>query len=106
MHIMQLLWSILALLAGGVLGYGFGNVQEAAQRRYELRQQVGKLKSGWSVMPGSMRRVSYLVLALVLVQVACPLMFQNGVQWAVSIGVVLGYGYILYLQMRRRVWGR
>jgi hypothetical protein len=39
---------------------------------------------------------------LVLVQLICPLFFVNGSQWWVSGGVVLGYGSILYRQLRQR----
>ncbi len=50
-----------------------------------------------------MTRVAMLLLALALVQVACPLLFTHYNQWLVSGGVVLGYGSILFQQLRRRV---
>jgi membrane protein implicated in regulation of membrane protease activity len=55
------------------------------------------------VMPGSGRRVAYLLVALVLVQIVCPLLFTNGVQWWVSGGLVAGYGVVLYWQLRQRL---
>src|SRR3954466_82718 len=82
----------IALACGAVIGYAFGLLQQAALRRHELREQTGKLKSGWSLMPGSGARVAYLLIALALVQLVCPLLFVDGVQWIVSAGVVLGYG--------------
>ncbi len=54
-------------------------------------------------MPGSMRRVAYLLVALALVQVACPLLFAANCQWWVSAGVAAGYGIVLYGQLRRRL---
>ena len=54
-NMMQTLWSILALVAGGAIGFGFGMVQEMALRRNEARQQDGKLNNGWSIMPGPER---------------------------------------------------
>ena len=91
-----------ALLAGGFVGYAFGTIQQMALRRNEKRQQSGRLNSGWAVMPGSGRRVAYLLIALVLVQLICPLFFVNGSQWWVSGGVVTAYGIILYRQLRQR----
>jgi len=38
-------------------GVAFGTLQQAALRRNEQREQSGKLKSGWSLMPGSGTRV-------------------------------------------------
>jgi hypothetical protein len=102
-QLMNLFISLAALIAGFMIGAGFGMVQNAARRRYEKRQTVGKLKSGWAVMPGSAKRVMYLVLTLVLVQIVCPLLFKGGIQWWVSGGVVLGYGLILYRQLRERL---
>lgn len=91
-----------ALVAGGLIGYAFGTIQQFALRRNEKRQQSGQLNSGWSLMPGSGLRVAYLVVALALIQVICPVFFYNGSQWWVSGGVVLGYGTILYRQLRQR----
>jgi hypothetical protein len=93
---------LAALAAGGLIGYVFGTIQQIALRRNEKRQETGQLNSGWAVMPGSGRRVAYLLIALVLVQLICPLFFVNGSQWWVSGGVVLGYGTILYRQLRQR----
>jgi hypothetical protein len=91
-----------ALIAGGVIGFTFGTIQKLALQRNEKRQQSGKLKNGWAVMPGSMTRVGYLLIALVLVQLVCPLLFVNGSQWWVSAGVVFGYGGLLFRQLRER----
>src|SRR5262249_29660319 len=90
------------LLAGGIIGYGFGLVQDAARRRNEKRQQSGELKSGWAVMPGSGARVAYLLVALALIQLVCPMLFVEGTQWWVSGGVVGGYGAVLFQQLRHR----
>ncbi len=94
--------AIAGLIAGVLIGAGFGMVQEAARRRNERLQQAGKLNSGWAVMPGSGARVAYLMLALVLVQLVCPLLFVNGTQWWVSAGVVLGYGWLLFRRLREQ----
>jgi hypothetical protein len=98
----HLLRSLAGLIAGGVIGVGFGMVQDAAWRRNQRLQQAGDLKSGWAVMPGSMRRVAYLLVALLAVQIFCPLLFTGGVQWWVSGGVLAGYGAMLFRQLRLR----
>ena len=92
----------MGLVAGGGIGYFFGRIQEMAQRRNQMREDTGKYKSGWVTMPSSMGRVAYLIMALVLVQIICPLMFTNGTQWSVSGGVALGYGYVLFTQLMRK----
>lgn len=94
--------SILALVAGGVIGAGFGAIQNLALRRHEKLQQTGGLGHGMTAMTGSMRRVAYLLVLLVLIQIVCPLLFVNGSQWWVSAGVVLGYGGLLFSRLRHR----
>jgi hypothetical protein len=94
--------AIAGLIAGLMIGLAFGMVQDAARRRNERRQQAGTLTSGWAVMPGSGVRTAYFVIALVLIQVVCPLLFVNGTQWWVSGGVVAGYGALLYKGLRER----
>ncbi|SRR5258707_512741 len=98
----RMIQEIAGLIAGVLIGAGFGMVQDAARRRNERRQQEGKLNSGWAVMPGSGARVAYLLIVLVLIQVVCPLLFVGGTQWWVSGGVVAGYGVMLFLQLRQR----
>ncbi len=92
----------LGLLSGAVIGYSFGLLQAAALRHNEKLQQSGKLKSGWSIMPGSGGRVALLLFVLALIQVICPLLFRAGTQWWVSGGVVLGYGWTLLRQLLQR----
>lgn len=99
----HILASATALGAGTLIGFAFGSIQKAAARRNQKLQSDGQLSSGWAVMPGSMRRVAYLLVALAGVQLICPLLFANGCQWWVSGGVVLGYGGILLQQLRRRM---
>ncbi|MGP8202062.1 MAG: hypothetical protein ACLQU4_21455 [Limisphaerales bacterium] len=97
-------WPI-ALFAGAVLGAGFGMMQNTARRRYEKLQQSGALRSEWTVVRGSSRRIIVLLLALGLAQVICPFLFATGGQWWFSGGVLAGYGVILLrqLQLRRRI---
>ena len=97
----DILRSLGGFIVGGLIGLGFGLVQNRALRRNEKLQQTGDLKTGWTAMAGSMRRVAYLLIALVVVQVLCPLLFVDGVQWWVSGGVLVGYGVILFRQLRR-----
>jgi len=99
----QILVPTIGFVAGLTIGYAFGLIQDAAARRNKQRQERGLLHSGWSIMPGSMTRVAMLLVALALVQVACPLLFTHYNQWLVSGGVVLGYGTVLFQQLRRRV---
>jgi len=99
----SILCSVAGLAAGAIVGVTFGAIQQAASRRYQKREQAGQLHSGWAIMPGSMRRVAYLLAALALVQLAVPSLFANGLQWWVSGGVVAGYGMVLFLQLRHRL---
>ena len=90
--------SIAGLIVGGIVGFGFGTIQNAALRRHKKRQHGGELKSGWAIMPGSMSRVAVFIMVLVLVQLLCPVLFEGAVQWFVSAGVVIGYGWTLMSQ--------
>ena len=101
-QLLELVRPVTALVAGTVVGLGFGIVQNNALRRYEARQRAGGLTTGWAVVPGSMRRVAGLLVALALVQLFCPLLFVESSQWWVSGGVVAGYGAMLYRQLRQR----
>ena len=92
----------LALIAGGFIGYAFGLIQNAARLRHEKRQQEGKFKNGWSIIPSSGARTAYLLIALLLVQLICPLLFVEGTQWMVSGGVAAGYGWALFQALRVR----
>jgi membrane protein YqaA with SNARE-associated domain len=105
MQITELVRILAALGAGGLIGWTFGAIQKLALKKNQQRQQTGKLNTGWTVMPGSMRRVGYLVIALLVVQILCPLLFVNGTQWFVSAGVVFGYGWLLFRQLDKQKTG-
>jgi len=95
--------TLSGFIVGGSIGLAFGAVQNFALHRNEKRQKDGQLKSGWMVMPGSMSRVAFLMVALALVQIGMPILFEGISQWMVSAGVVLGYGWMLYVEFRRKV---
>jgi len=97
---------IAALIIGGGAGYGFGKMQDIARARYNKRQSAGKLKSGLTVIPGSMQRTAVFLLLLVLLQLILPFLFEGNIQWIVSAGVVVGYGYTLAQQLKNRVVGK
>jgi len=103
-QLLEMLYLPTALVAGGVIGLSFGSIQAAATRRHERLQTLGRFTSGWSATPGSFRRVAYLLVALALIQFLFPVFFApDGIsQWCVSAGVVAGYGWMLYRQMRLR----
>ena len=92
-----------AVILGGIIGLAFGILQKKALLQHKKRQAEGKLRSGWSIMPGSMGRVALLLLTLAGVQLLFPLFFQGSTApWLVSAGVVIGYGVALFWQLRRR----
>jgi hypothetical protein len=98
----DLLSHLAGVLAGSTIGYAFGLLQAVALRRNEERQRSGKLKNGWSLMPGSGARVAYLLLLLIGIQLICPMLFRGGTEWWVSGGLVLGYGWTLFKQLQLR----
>jgi hypothetical protein len=102
-HLLDLLRNSIGLVAGGMIGYAFGLLQLAALRRHQEQEQSGRLKNVWSLMPGAGTRVAYLLVALALVQLVCPLLFVEGTQWVVSGGVMAGYGWTLFSKLRQRL---
>lgn len=100
-HLIDIARSLLGLILGSTIGLGFGLIQAAALRRHERLQADGKLNNGFAVIPGSMRRTAYLLVALALVQIISPTLFVGASQWWVSAGVVMGYGILLFGQLRQ-----
>ena len=99
---LELLSSFLGLSAGTGIGYAFGLLQVVALRHNEKLQLSGKRITGWNILPGSGGRVVLLLLLLMLIQVICPMLFRDGIQWWVSGGVALGYGWTLFRQLLLR----
>ena len=102
-HFLDIVSDLTAILVGTAIGYAFGLLQQVAKRHNEKLAKSGKLRNPWSIVPGSGARVAYLLITLALVQWLCPLLFTDGTQWWVSAGVVAGYGYMLYREMRLRM---
>lgn len=100
---LELLRSALAVLIGFGVGYGFGLLQENARRRNATLQAKGDFKLGVQQLPGTGRRIAYLLLSLLAVQLVCPLLFRDGIQWLVSFGLLVGYGIPMWSQLRERL---
>ncbi len=103
LHFTLILRGLAALVGGGLIGLSFGRLQQAATRRHQELAQSGQLKAIWTLIPGAGARVAYLLIALALVQLICPLLFVDGTQWFVSAGLLVGYGLTLYSQLRLRL---
>lgn len=103
LELLDLLREFAAIGGGALIGLGFGTLQYHALRKNEDRQARGELPSGWVLMPGAGTRVAYLLVALLLIQLICPLLFSHGTQWFVSGGLLAGYGWTLTTQLRQRL---
>ena len=82
---------------------GFGEADDeahAAVARAEFKQAKMVLLL---LDAGAGVRVAYLLVAMALVQLICPLLFADGVQWVVSAGVLFGYGSVLFRQLKQRL---
>ena len=91
-----------ALAIGGAIGFWFGSTQNSAAARNKKKFEKGDLKTGWAIMPGSMSRVAMLLVLLVVIQLAIPVFFHGNIEWILSAGIVLGYGWSFVKQLRRR----
>ncbi|MCL5030517.1 MAG: hypothetical protein M1480_16010 [Bacteroidetes bacterium] len=98
----ETLLTIGALVIGGVVGLLFGLLQTQARRQNKKLSDSGKLKSGWMVMPGSFGRIAILLMVLALIQVCVPMLFKGNIQWIVSLGILLGYGWTFVKQLKQR----
>ncbi len=88
---------------GILLGCGFGLLQHATFAFNKILNRIDVLASCWAGIPGSSARSIFLLVMLTFFQVAFTLLFgDNGIQWIVSSGVVLGYAWTLFQQFRSR----
>lgn len=93
---------VAALLIGAFLGFLFGAIQNSALIRNKKRNAEGKLKSPFHVMPGSFSRIAVLLVVLVVVQAGMPMFFKGNIQWLVSVGLILGYGWTMLKRIKNR----
>ncbi len=87
--------SAAGFIAGGLIGLGFGALQNAAREKNRKKQLEAKFGNPWIIIPGSMTRTALLIIVLCVVQSGLPLFFTGPVQWIVTAGVILGYGWVL-----------
>jgi hypothetical protein len=99
----DIILSLFAVIVGFGVGYSFGLLQENARRRNAVAQARGDYKLGMGQLPGTGRRIAYLVLSLLAVQLICPLLFRDGIQWMVSGGLLVGYAIPMWSQLRERL---
>ena len=99
---LEILRPVLAVVIGATIGVAFGMLQDYARRQHQKMVDAGEFKSPWRIMPGSGGRVALLLIALVLIQLVCPMLFANGTQWWVSGGLLLGYAWVLFKQLREK----
>ena len=99
---MEMLYAIVGLAVGLGIGWSFGWFQMSALRRHQTRQNQGQFKGAIGVVPGSMKRVAFLLFALMVAQISFPQLFPGVSKWFVSAGVVFGYGWILFKNFRER----
>jgi len=99
-YITESLLAIIGFLVGGAIGFTFGSLQNAALERNRKRQLAQGVRTAMTLVPGSFRRTAFLLMTLAVVQVVCPMLFESAlVQWLVSAGVVVGYGWTLLRRM-------
>ena len=95
----EIIFPLLALLAGVSIGYPFGLLQTTADK-----QRDGKPTGKWpAFLSGKGARITYLILTLVVIQLTCPFFFVAAIRWWVSGGVMLGYGWTLCRQISLRL---
>ena len=100
---LSIILAVGAFILGATVGLAFGSLQNAAILRFQKQKQQGKEGQGHSFLPGSASRIGFLLIVLMVVQIACPMLFsQQSLQWIVTAGVVLGYGWTLKDQLRLR----
>jgi hypothetical protein len=91
---------VAAIIVGFAIGFWFGTNQNSALVKNKKKYENGKLKNGFFIMPSSMGRISILLIILVVIQLAIPMFFQGNIQWIVSAGIILGYGWTFVKQLR------
>jgi hypothetical protein len=97
------LTSAAALAVGVAIGFLFGVIQNVALARNRKKlNDKGNTGIPWAAVPGSMSRVAMLLVVLLLIQVCCPMFFSGDVQWLVSAGVLLGYGWSFIKKLQQR----
>lgn len=102
----ETLLTLAALVTGGIVGLLFGLLQTQARLQNKKLSEDGKLKSNWKILPGSFGRIALLLIVLALIQLGVPMLFKGNIQWIVSLGILLGYGWTFVRQLKQRAMYR
>ncbi len=88
---------------GILLGGAFGVMHDTTLAMNKIFARIDQLASDWAAMPGPLARSTFLLVMLTQFQVTFTLLFgDNGFQWIISAGVVLGYALTLLQEFRQR----
>jgi hypothetical protein len=98
---MNIILAFFGFIVGGLIGAAFGTIQNAARLRNK-NIRGGGTTAGLHSMFSSFFRIMLLMIALLLVQIGLPSLFDGLLRWIVSAGVTIGYGFMLFHQFRRR----
>ncbi len=88
--------AILGLALGGLIGMVFAWLQLQALWRNELVEQKKEVPGWLRQVPGSMGRVAFLLLAVIMAQVLCP---SANVVW-MAAGVAIAYAIPFVLRLK------
>ena len=98
---MYTILSISGLLTGVAVGVTFGMFQHRALLRDQKQQETKGVQKRRLVVPSSFRRIFYLVITLLVIQIVCPILFkESAIQWIITAGIIVGYGWTLLKRIR------
>ncbi len=101
MEALTLIIPAAGLILGIGFGCGFGIIQGESFEHTRLGK-MDRLASGWAGISGPLARSIFLLVMLTFFQTAFTLLFgNNGLQWILSSGVVLGYVWMLVQRFRQ-----
>ncbi len=100
-ELMYTILSIGAVIFGIGIGVVFGTLQHKALLRDQAQQANKGHKRRRLVIPSSFRRIFYLVMLLMVIQYVAPMLFKNAsIQWILTAGIIIGYGWTLVRRLR------
>ena len=91
---------IPGFIVGAIIGMAFAWLQLQALRRNELLEQQLQVPYWMRQIPGSMGRIAFLLMALVLGQVLLQVLLHEANMIAFASGVVIAYAIPFALRLK------